>query len=852
MEIAKAILVALLLCLSQFANAFGVVYKDSQTSYCPNLLYPPDKSCAGSPEAAYARMFYQIHGSSLGAPLTDSIGNLIGSMGVSGGPICQTDRNTVYCYGFTVYYVIRGIWTPAFGLGLELTPRVQQLACPSDSTEDPAPGSSICYCDKGFHPAMRAGKSFCAPYVSDFMDAPQSCPANPGFGKPILPLSGSEKFSVDLGVFLGQRLALTYDSRHAAATIIAPEMREVSTAFDYLPQYWGLTLFKALFVQEDLRNLNANMRVHAIRGPGAIHTFRSGSTINVFTPTADLNDRLVLDSGKWIYYDEASKSVEKYSYAGVLQSISFADGRTLQYVYSDATTDPAVAPRAGLPIRISDGSGRSIAVGYTLLDGRPTIVRLSYSDGTDISFGYDGSGNVEYLFWPGSAYQKFLYENPSFPWAVTGIEDEDRSRWATISYDQSGRAIETKLAGDVNRYVANWGTPPKLEQTASLDPTFQTIDKYLYTWVSPQNVSVTMPNGVSSSVEAKPVLGVPRLTAQSQPAGSGCAAATSSQDFDANGNISWKEDFRGYRTCFANDLTRNLETARVEGLAAGSSCSSVLPVDAVLPASARKVTTSWHPQWRVETRKAEPGRITTYVYNGQPDPTSPGGPVLRCAPTDAVLADGSPIVVLCKQIEQATSDASGARGFAATADSSAPARVQQWTYDRFGRVLTATDPLNNTTTNAYYVDTTSDHTEGDLYTVTNAKNHVVTYTRYNAAGQWLEMKDANDVMTTRTFDSRQRVKTVKTGTSQTSYDYWPTGLLKQVTLPDNSSVSYVYDAAHRLTSITDNLGNSVTYGLDTSGNRISEEVKDAGGNLAKTLSRIPDALNRIQQVAGRP
>jgi YD repeat-containing protein len=65
-------------------------------------------------------------------------------------------------------------------------------------------------------------------------------------------------------------------------------------------------------------------------------------------------------------------------------------------------------------------------------------------------------------------------------------------------------------------------------------------------------------------------------------------------------------------------------------------------------------------------------------------------------------------------------------------------------------------------------------------------------------------------------------------------------------------VSYGYDDAHRLTSITDKQGNSITYTLDNSSNRIGESVTDPSGKLARTLTRVPDALNRIQEVIGRP
>jgi YD repeat-containing protein len=269
-----------------------------------------------------------------------------------------------------------------------------------------------------------------------------------------------------------------------------------------------------------------------------------------------------------------------------------------------------------------------------------------------------------------------------------------------------------------------------------------------------------------------------------------------------------------------------------------------------IPISAKKTSTQWHPAWDLKTKLSEPRRITTWVYNGQPDPFN-GGATAWCAPANATLPDGSPIVVLCKQVEQATTDANGALGFSATVDASVPARVQQWTYTQYGQVLTAKDPLNNTTTNTYYPSTTADHTMGDLATVTNALSQTVNYTKYNPAGQWLTMVDANGTTTTRTFDLRQRLKSVTTGTLTTSYDYWPTGLLKTVTLPDASTVNYGYDDAHRLTSVTDNLGNKIVYTLDNSGNRTGETVTDPSGKLAKTLTRVPDALNRIQQISGR-
>jgi YD repeat-containing protein len=81
----------------------------------------------------------------------------------------------------------------------------------------------------------------------------------------------------------------------------------------------------------------------------------------------------------------------------------------------------------------------------------------------------------------------------------------------------------------------------------------------------------------------------------------------------------------------------------------------------------------------------------------------------------------------------------------------------------------------------------------------------------------------------------------------TSFDYWPTGLLKKVTLPDASYLQYTYDGAHRLTQITDALGNKVTYTLDAMGNRTVESAYDPSSVLHRTHSRVINALDQVYQ-----
>jgi YD repeat-containing protein len=53
-----------------------------------------------------------------------------------------------------------------------------------------------------------------------------------------------------------------------------------------------------------------------------------------------------------------------------------------------------------------------------------------------------------------------------------------------------------------------------------------------------------------------------------------------------------------------------------------------------------------------------------------------------------------------------------------------------------------------------------------------------------------------------------------------------------------------------LIGVTDARGNSVSYSLDSTGNRTGEQISDPTGTLQRSITRSFDALNRMQQVSG--
>ena len=215
------------------------------------------------------------------------------------------------------------------------------------------------------------------------------------------------------------------------------------------------------------------------------------------------------------------------------------------------------------------------------------------------------------------------------------------------------------------------------------------------------------------------------------------------------------------------------------------------------------------PTGGLETRIAEPKKLTTITYNGQG---------ATCAPS-TVLVDGKPPAVICTRTEQATTDETGAAGFAATVTGTA--RTWRYTYTTYGRVLTATDPNNRTTTTSYHPDNDADlGKRGNVASITNAANHTTFITDYNPHGQPTRIVDPNGVVTVLTYDPRMRLTSRTVGNEATVFGYDPVGQMTSVNLPDGARLTYTYDAAHRLTAINDHKGNRIDYTLDAMGNRI--------------------------------
>ena len=533
----------------------------------------------------------------------------------------------------------------------------------------------------------------------------------------------------------------------------------------------------------------------AHRPNGAVYVFaRTGVQ---WTPDKDIPDRLerVLDASNqpagWRYRPTGAEDrVEVYDRDGRLSAIEDKAGRALTLQYASH------ALYGKLLSAVLDPVGRALAFSY---DSAGRVRQLVDPAGGRYGYEYDATGNLIAVTFPDLETRRYHYEKSGDAptdgsgyvpdKALTGITDENGARFATFDYDGAGRTTLSEHALSAERTTFSHGAG---------------------------SVTVTDALGAVRSYALEAVLGTNKNSATTGDPG--CPLGFAARSFDANGMPDSQTDWNGNLTRYTRNA-RGLETLRVEG--AGK------PEE-------RRITTDWHPFYRLALRIAEPVRVTSYIY-GEPTDPNPGN-------RGRVLA----------RTVQATADATGAQGFSA-APVGAP-RTWTYTYNAEGRVLTVDGPrtdVSDVTAYAYHPNDDPDlGKRGNVATTTNALGHITRFTAYDPHGKPLTLVDPNGVVTTLAYDPRQRLVSRDFGGELTSYEYDGVGQVTKVTLPDGSFLSYTYDAAHRLMGIADSPGNRIAYTLDAMGNRTREEVFDSANQLAQVRSRLYNALNRLEQEIG--
>lgn len=591
----------------------------------------------------------------------------------------------------------------------------------------------------------------------------------------------------------------------------------------------------------------------AYRADGRAIRFSRAAGTSVWSSDPDVTDRIVEQHGGggvltgYQLVDGRSDRVETYDVSGSLVSLDDPrGGQTFSFTYDNWSR----------LLNVTDRSGRKIQFAYDS-SSRITDVWGPDSIAGDLAsphwtYAYDPAfDRLTSVTGPTGTSRQYAYENSSFPYALTGITDENGVRYATYSYDTHGRAT-----GE-NHWSGAGQTAP--------------VDQYTLTF-QPNNLThVVDPLGKARDYQFKIVQGVAVLDNVSDICAlCGGPGATKSRTYDpVTGFTDLVTDFKGNVTDYDYD-SRGLEAKRVDA-----------SNDASPPATSAKRTTetTWNTNFRVPDQRTVKNAagvvesLTKWAYNTRGQATA------RC------------------QIDNAVS---GASSYTCGSSANAPAGVRQMqtTYCEAGDVTAGTCPLvglvtstngarlttdpgmgaaddgNDTTTYHYrMVDDSTCATngactyrKGDLWTVTNALGQVTEYVSYDKNGRVTRMKDANGTYTDFAYHPRgwltdRIVRAIPlggaAGDATMHIDYDAVGNVTQVTQPDGAYLQYTYDDAHRLLKINDNLANTIDYCpggvgtadcLDAAGNRKVEQVKDPSNAIKRQLHRVYNQLGQLTQV----
>lgn len=165
-----------------------------------------------------------------------------------------------------------------------------------------------------------------------------------------------------------------------------------------------------------------------------------------------------------------------------------------------------------------------------------------------------------------------------------------------------------------------------------------------------------------------------------------------------------------------------------------------------------------------------------------------------------------------------------------------------FTYDPvYSQIATVTDPLSHTTTFGY-------DTKGNLTTITNALNKTTTIT-VNPQGQPLTIKDPLNNTTTFTYELGDLISVKDPLNRETKRMLDAAGRLRSIINPLGQKTVYTSDALDRITLLTDAINGVTQFGYDANSNLLtvtdakSQQTVYTYSNMNRTSTRKDPLLN---------
>lgn len=533
-----------------------------------------------------------------------------------------------------------------------------------------------------------------------------------------------------------------------------------------------------MFYDRSLQRMSSTaIRLHRANGTVVDFTY-NGSAWSSTIPAGVLAPV----SGGWAYTNLRG-TIETYDANGRLTWLS-DEGLVSQLQY-DAN---------GKLVAVHNAFGRTLTFGY---DGSGRVATVGLPDATHLSYGYDGAGNLASIAFNDGAVRHYVYENTSYPHALTGVVDESGRRSLTWSYDTSGRPNGSFYGSNQNPVTIVYNGSQVV--TTDARGTQRT-----------RNVATI--NGHSVVIGA-------------QTAATANSAATGwSFTFDASGNLQ-------------STVTRTGELQQFSTDARGRKISSTRAVGTSVATTS---TTTWHPTFNVPTQTVANGVTTTYAVDAVGHVTQ----VTQVSGSTSVTPHSA--TYNAQNLLQSSTDARGV--------------LMQYAYDASGNISSITNAsLNQTTIFSNYNTNgqplTIQQPDGVVITRTfDSRGRMTsrttpdgtTHLSYDASGRLITTTLPDGSYTTRAYDTAGLLSSVINNRGETTNILRDVGT--QVTGTNTYSAAGVLtsqtrraiDAVGRTSAVVDSRGYStqMAYGAD---GRPSGSTDPLGHARSAQL----DPLNRL-------
>src|SRR5712671_1892938 len=344
-------------------------------------------------------------------------------------------------------------------------------------------------------------------------------------------------------------------------------------------------------------------------------------------------------------------------------------------------------------VLIASGTHASAGIGCCILGAFLATAASAQSPPETIRYTYDTLGRLSVVANADNTTVQYLYENTSFKNALTGIIDENGTRYSTWTYDSVGRATNSQEAGGADAVSVVYGGDGSATATDALGA----VRTFGFARVGDR--------GLTTSIS-----------------GSQCPTCSEgkSTTFNDAGWVISRTDYNDNVTQYTNDDARGLEISRTEAFGT---------------ARARTITTTWHASFRLPmlisiyaggTATGTPLQTTAFTYDSS-------GNLLTATITDTATSTSRTWTNTYNSFGQVLT-ANGPR--TDINDTTTYTYYTCTTGFQCGRVATVTDALGHVTTVNTY----------------NAVGNPLTMTDANGVGISLAY-DARQRVTSRTFGS---------------------------------------------------------------------------------------------------